>query len=683
METVERRLRDSLLPDNVAARQTMEREAARYGDALGADGSWPDIDYRDQTRGPWKTSAHLERLLTLTRAYRTLRLPPAGQAQRKARILLALDYWLRNDFQNPNWWHNQIGVPGQIGSIMLLLRDETTPEQRDKAVAILRRSTLRNMTGANLVWMARNQIVRGCLEQSPAVMAEAFDALWREIHVAPPGKEGIQADNSFHQHGPVLYNGGYGASFTGDCAQFIAYARDTRFAVPGERLRLFENFVLDGQQWMIRGTFYDYGVIGRQIVRPNQNAGGLRRVADILSGEPGPRRQEMRAFAERLKAAPGAPPLAGNRHFWRSDFMAHHRPGYYTSARMFSTRTFNTDGYINSEGKKSHHVADGVTYIFQRGDEYKDIFPVWDWRRVPGATIEQSPAPLDPARVQSRGKTSFVGGVSDGTYGAAAMDLVRDALSARKAWFYFDDEWVCLGAGITGASGNAVLTSVNQCLLNGPVRVSDRPAALAAGEHALPSIRWVLHDGIGYVFPGQTSLHVANRAQSGSWSDIGAGSPASLSREVFSLWIDHGARPANAAYAYIVVPGASAANLAARIPAVQTLANTPDLQAVRHPSLKVLLAVFRRPGLLDGRPGWTVRVDQPCLTLLREMPGGMRIAVSNPENQPLAVTIEIDRKLEGEGSTPGRDGTTIRFDLPDGPDAGRSVVRFLKQNPGR
>ena len=64
---------------------------------------------------------------------------------------------------------------------------------------------------------------------------------------------------------------------------------------------------------------------------------------------------DLRAVA----GQPQAPPLVGNRHFWRADFMAHHRPGYYASARMHSKRIASTDGPANSEGLLSHHLADG------------------------------------------------------------------------------------------------------------------------------------------------------------------------------------------------------------------------------------------------------------------------------------------------------------------------------------
>ena len=91
---------------------------------------------------------------------------------------------------------------------------------------------------------------------------------------------------------------------------------------------------------------------------------------------------------------------------------------------------------------------------------------------------------------------SFVGGVSDGTFGAAAMVfdqtevfprvngtygvagivydqsflLNRIQTQGRKSWFFFDREMVALGAGITSSRAERIGTTLNQTLLHGPVQ---------------------------------------------------------------------------------------------------------------------------------------------------------------------------------------------------------------------
>src|SRR5947208_3528799 len=135
----------------------------------------------------------------------------------------------------------------------------------------------------------------------------------------------------------------------------------------------------------------------------------LPRAVALLADLSIPRRAEMQQFAARL-GGQDAPPLVGNKHFWCSDYITHHRPGWFTSVKMFSTRMFNAE-LVNNEGMRSQHLSDGANFIYLTGDEYLDIFPVWDWNKIPGTTVEQAPPSRDELKV--KGKTSFVGGVSD------------------------------------------------------------------------------------------------------------------------------------------------------------------------------------------------------------------------------------------------------------------------------
>ena len=97
---------------------------------------------------------------------------------------------------------------------------------------------------------------------------------------------------------------------------------------------------------------------------------------------------------------------------------------------------------INGENLLGAMMGDGATTLYRRGDEYADIFPVWDWNKVPGTTVEQVPPSRDELKV--KGKTSFVGGVSDGTFGMCAMDLARGKLAARASLAAFVLDTACL-----------------------------------------------------------------------------------------------------------------------------------------------------------------------------------------------------------------------------------------------
>src|SRR5690606_5006128 len=70
------------------------------------------------------------------------------------------------------------------------------------------------------------------------------------------------------------------------------------------------------------------------------------------------------------------------------------------------------------------------------------------------------------------GDNAYAGGVSDQRYGATAYQLTYDGVSAKKAWFFFDDEVVCLGTDIRSETDKNITTTLNQAWLQGKVSTS-------------------------------------------------------------------------------------------------------------------------------------------------------------------------------------------------------------------
>jgi chondroitin AC lyase len=641
------------------------------------DGSWADINYDDRALTFWQPQTHVSRLLDMARAYRRGDSPLHGDEKLKSSVFAAFDYWMKKDPRGRNWFHNQIGVPRQMLQVLFVLESELSPERMKAGLKILKRAAIRG-TGQNLVWLAQIVAGRACLIGDAELCAKAYKAISDEIRITT--KEGIQPDMSFHQHGAQLYNGGYGMGFGNDGAQFARMLRGTRFAFPPEKIDILSRYILDGQQWMFRGIHMDYSVHGRAITRTDVSASGMIAGCEDMAKLDTPERAKFLAFARTLKGEnEPAAALAGNKHFWRSDYMMHRRAGYNASVRVASKRVKRSE-VVNSENLKGDHLSDGLTYIYRRGDEYTNIFPLWDWRKLPGTTCLQGDRPFSPG---GAGKRTFAGGVSDGAYGCAACDFENDGVTAKKAWFYFDKEFVCLGAGIACAAEDPVVTSVNQCLLKGAVTACDAGGTrtISKGSRALDAARWVHHDGVGYVFRGELAVHLENETRKGTWRSISKfQKPDEVSGDVFCLWIDHGAKPSAKSYQYVVVPGIAAGEMDRYLEQsqVEVVANTPELQAVRHKGLGIAQIAFYRAGRVAAAP-LSIASDRPCLLMVRELGDGVRLAVSNPESQPLEVNIELGRQFSGEGCQwDAKQGITrVRVTLPDGGLAGSSIVRNL------
>jgi len=357
---------------------------------------------------------------------------------------------------------------------------------------------------------------------------------------------------------------------------------------------------------------------------------------------------------------------------------------WYASVKMSSTRVIGAET-CNGENLLGLHLGDGVTYFHRTGTEYNDLFPVWDWQRLPGTTCRQDQGSLVPNGKACRGRSDFVGGLSDGERGIAAMEYLRDGLRARKAWFFLDRAVVCLGTGIDGDGPEPVLTSVNQCVLNGRVvaNMDQQVRDLQREQKLSGELQWVHHDGIGYVFLEPTTATVAAQTQKGDWHRVHSRESArAVEREVFSLWIDHGSKPHNARYAYLVLPGvhhSAMPSLCNALP-IKILQQTPGTAAIANPSEKLIQAVFFEAGQLAWGNGSSIRVDVPCIVMLDSTAGAIRLHVADPTQTRKKVTL----RLSGRYTSPAirydenKRRTELTVSLPQEGSAGRTVSLELR-----
>lgn len=655
-----------------------------YVRSLRPDGSWPDIDYSNKEPGSWQTQRHLSRLLSMAEAYRRPDHTLAGSAALRAAILKSLAHWTQNDYLNPNWWYPQIGVPQVMAPILILMGETVPPELKEQTIQrVLGRSKM-GMTGQNKVWLAGIALMKGLLTDDPNLVAKARDHIFSELHVTT--QEGIQPDYSFHQHGPQQQWGNYGGAFGGDMIRWAGIFHGTSYALDPSQLEILRHYLQEGPAWALWNGRMDISGCGRQIFRdcqPGKGRAVLRQLESMKSLDP----RETNSYSHLIASdGPGGTnTLLGNRHFWRSDMTVHRRPTWYASVKMSSTRVIGAET-CNGENLLGRHLGDGVTYFYRTGEEYNDLFPVWDWRRLPGTTCRQDQGPLVPNPRACRGQSGLVGGLSEGERGIAAMEYIREGLRARKAWFFLDRAVVCLGAGIDCNAPEAVLTAINQCVLNGRVTVcaDQPPRELEKGQHPLTGLQWVHHDGIGYVLLQPTTATVCAQAQRGDWHRVHSReSTRAVERDVFSLWIDHGGKPHDARYAYVVLPDVdvSAMPSLCEAPPVTILQQTASTLAISSRDGKLIQAVFFEPGRLAWGGGSSVEVEAPCLVTLDSTAETTRLYVADPTHTRKAMRVQLSGRYAGHEARydENKSQTELTISLPQEGSAGRTVSLELPQ----
>ena len=621
------------------------------------DGSWPDIDYADQTGMDWQPFQHSRRTRLLAVAYSKAGGEFAKDPKLRHAIRQALLFWKTKGLKCHNWWHNEIGSPKELGTALLLLKAELSEEERELAKIFATRTTI-NRAGQNGVWAAEVDLLCALVLDDEPAASKAVEKIFE--HVAVPRWEGLKTDYAFHQHGPQHQFGTYGLAF-GECVStWMAVLQGTPYGsrIPSGCQEVFRCFLLEGLGFVVWGGSMDISALGRHfypestLKTPGKGlslhgpCAKSARVNAVLGLMRGLDREHAREYQAALDAnTPGGTNrLVGLHHYFQSDFAVCRRPDYYFSVRGSSTRIALGEGG-GTENALGHYLGDGAAYLMHRGDEYRDIFPVWDWRKLPGITAPQSGPLPQFGNGKIVGGSAFTGGVSDGTNGLFAMEVLRDGLSARKAWFMHDRVIVCLGAGITIDRDVQVATTLNQCLLKGPVYAWRYGKKEIWGKEANAGVDAVEHDGFTYVFPKPTNIRLSAGAQSGKWSAVTRWfnmQDDPVEKNVFLLWLDHGSRCGNADYSYAI--SAKDGTPGTRTPAeirggFTILANQPAVQAVRFGSQ--MQVVFWAPGRVALAEG-VVETDQPCVLMLdQKNSAAWKLEVADPTHKLKSAVITM------------------------------------------
>jgi len=511
------------------------------------------------------------------------------------------------------------------------------------------------------------------------------------------GSRGMQHDYSFHHRADRVNNTtsyGYG-KYANAFGEWSYYVAKTKYAFSVEKINHLIDYYLDGiYKQMVYGVYIDVSVKNRSITqKATFEPEGIEEIERLLISTDY-RKSELEEVI-RLRKGEGKPTQSFAKFFWQTEHFVFQRPDFYTTVRMFSTRNRNMEEPYNGPGKPTHHRADGTNYLMLKGDEYHNIWPVYDWQKISGTTIMQKPKLHSPDSIQLDGLTDFVGAVTDGLYGAVAFDFKspHDMVKAKKSWFFFDDEYVCLGTGIYSQPNLPVATTINQVLMRSDVTVVQGGEAkkLARGDRELSGVKGVYHDNVGYIFPEPATIRLSNQEEKGRWSDIT--DQKNISREiitmdVFKLWFDHGKSPDSASYQYIVVPGASEQDListSSNNRGIEIISNTSDIQAVRNTKLNISQLAFYRAGEVKISSGLQIGMDSQGMALVKMQGDRVReLTVSDPSRKLNRVMVTLSGAYDAKGddfftlSGVDQENTLVVVDLPQGVYAGKSVTVKLE-----
>ncbi|KAI0322717.1 polysaccharide lyase family 8 protein [Amylostereum chailletii] len=693
---------------------------------LGPDGRWPDseVDYTTgcpARRANWPAQEHWIRILTMSAAWHG-GLPDADPYVKSTSmadsISTAMNFWFDQDFTlpgcldeggtsdcpcgspglwNTNWFSNVILIPRLVGESCLLFNASLTESQVDSCNTFTSRSYDRfyavpppgYLSGANILDIAKIGIDNSLLTSNGTLIAEAYERIHSEV-VIEPGimVDGIKPDGSFGQHAGLLYNGNYGKDYSNDVLELEIDAGGTQYAANTSAQAAFETLI-DGDQWMIYRNVltgvlhWDFSALPRFITFPvidGQATAGLdinlteiQTLGELWGSSV---MQNVHASLSKPTVDANTGELKGNRNFPNNDYMVHRGDGYISTFKMYSSRTRNTE-CTNSQNPLGFHLADGTLYTYLKGNEYEDIAAAWDWNLIPGTTVDYQATPLNCNNASWTGAQSFVGGVSTGSTGVAAMRYTNPythSLNWQKAVFFLDDDTqFVMISNLSSLSSAPVYTVLDQKRHDGPIYLDGRSVHLESGSvlrTTFSSSLW--HSGVGYKFEEPfTALGIMSGNQTGNWTAIGASLQPPETVDLFAAYIEHHnvSRPVS----YMAFPGTDPDAFQSKSARrnVRNVQNDAHISAVYDVDHGKLAAVFwdAEGGLLQFVPeAWqgvvSVRSSGNAAILLDLQ--GNNLTVSDPSQ--MLPGLEIDVMLGTWAKT-----QTVWIDLPSGGNAGSSV----------
>lgn len=574
--------------------------------------------------------------------------------QVKAIILDALEWMYRNrygikekegtgwrDVKAFNWWDWEISSPTHLIDTLLMMEPEL--EEACRKEGILFTDKVKEYLelfhylvpgqkdyGANRLNYAVLIIKAAILEKDEKTVKKQIAEILDMFEYCDAGfndGQGFYSDGTYIFHTRHPMNGVYGFEFYRKAVELCVLFDNTELSLPAD--------VKEKLVYWYKTAFMpivQYGTVircmmGREPEVTEEVAEHILSVGDSVL-KLSPKDDTIRMF------------LAGKKQelshmYYFCDKAVYAKENYTFVISMSSSRIYNYE-CINSQNMKGWYIGDGMTCLYNEKNRYSGKY--WsdvDPYMIPGTTVDRQERIAATIRQSNEYLSSedFVGGaVLDGRYMAAAMclesyhsdgnfaadDKFADSpleyggpppkhdctLKAKKAWFCFEDEIVCLGTDIRAEDGYPVITVVENLPVDncGGITCEDKIMSLQnIGEY-------ILLDG--------QKLHY--RQENG----------------FIAAYIEHGISPGNQSYAYAVVPVKGDSGIAGKVNTdadmlqSQVLMNSSSIQAVRNG--KVTGIVFYEAGDFAG-----ITVDKPCIV----MTDGEKFCVADPTHKLNEISV--------------------------------------------
>lgn len=634
-----------------------------------------------------------------------------------------------------NWWDWDIGSPGYLVPMLIIMEEELSQADINKYLKLFDYLVPEPLDyGSNAILTCELAIGSALLKNDGKKVVELQQKIDSTFLYSDNGRnsgEGFYTDGSYVFHQKHSMNGAYGLDHLKAAGLYLNKFDGTAFEITNPNVNNVLQWTSDALiPFMYQGRIFRM-VKGRYPT--GQHASGkeaLGAVLSVLDRYPENEQQLIKSYIKSIVKTTGKSEeeyiialsiynviqlskilndnsisssynYVGNYAYNSEDKVVHHRDNFALGVSMSSSRIFNYES-INGCNLTGWYVSDGMTEYYTDGEYTQASDDYWNNvnpYRLPGTTVDSQQR--DKVSINNNeaylSNQDFVGGVSiDGLYGVAAMNLesyhkekasgvtnvgyggaapVHNCnLEAKKSYFMFDDEVVCLGADINASNNSEVVTVVDNKLSKSNsgntgtdiFKLNGSTITLTNTNKNLNNAKWAHYENVGgYYFPNGGNLYARQTPQANSFME---------------LWFSHGTNPSNEKYAYVLLPSMTAQETKSYSdnPDIEILSNTAGIQAVRENNLNVTGYVFRKATSFDN-----ISVDAPMLVMIHKEGKKIKLSVQDPTHKLSGATIKLGENTLTEScdskmSISSGNGTLIEIDFEQ--SKGRIFEAVLEEN---
>lgn len=597
--------------------------------------------------------------------------------------------------QPGNWWHWDIGTPMELVDILIIIENEVDDEFIAKMLAPLD-YCIPNVekTVANRTWVAYGVMGSALLQNKTDKYVKAIQDTLDVFQYVTEG-DGFYADGSFIQHNKLSYINGYGSSFFSTLTFELYTICGTDFDVVMREDKTFSNIYVENLFKFFFDSYVPFVYNGTTVYTTSgrgMSVGGINgQISNLLRivgyaeeqtqtdfyalmkyfGEVNSTYANLtdsmsfvtlplyEAYKAKINEIEARSDYYYNHVFAGMDRVMTYTPTYAAVLAMSSERIYRYEA-INNEGGTGWYLGDGALFLFgEDASQYNGTYvKALDKMMIPGTTVSSIQRENKIYSVDSNllNHSHFVGGVSNGLYGVSAMVLkyastdntgayISD-LTAQKAYFFFDNEIVCVGSSISAS--NETIVSLNDTrlyntgeiytVLENHFGISNlKVNGTAAGYDAAGMVHenvsyFTIGDYNGYYFPNSNKADVTVRLKDNN----------------VQAFINHGEAPENEGYLYVILPGANDAETGAYAANsdVEVLLDSNIVTAVREKTLGITGYVFWYGSYYDG-----IRASEACIGMKTEnADGSYTYSFSDPTQMLGSFTVTLDGEWNIEGA---------------------------------